>query len=57
MYVCFFFFLRNTAMIVGDYYRSSTNEAVKAAKLPWRKGPQYTWGGNGCIFFLAALFV
>ena len=44
-------------MIVGDYYRSSTNEAVKAAKLPWRKGPQYTWGGNGCIFFLAALFV
>ena len=29
-------------MIVGDYCRSSTNEAVKAAKLPWRKGPQYT---------------
>lgn len=29
-------------MIDGDYYRSSTNEAVKAAKLPWRKGPQYT---------------
>ena len=29
-------------MIDGDYYRSSTNEAVKAAKLLWRKGPQYT---------------
>ena len=29
-------------MIDGDYYRSSTNEAVKAAKLPLRKGPQYT---------------
>ena len=26
---------RNTAIIVGHYYRNSANEAVKVAKLTW----------------------
>lgn len=37
-------------MIVGDYCRSSTNEAVKAAKLPWRKGPNTHEAGVVAFF-------